>query len=108
MTHVKELEQLEELKKMVGDLVKSKKRFNQLSQKRSDMCTSTHTARSIDKANANLDFHAIEYDKLYRDVHACAVDCGIASPRDNYEKLEYNPSAYHRYTYQPRIPLCRQ
>jgi len=104
----KELEQLEELKTMVGDLVKSKKRFIQLSKKRSDMCISTHTARSIDNANANLDFHAIEHDKLFRDVHACAVDCGIASPRDNYEKVEYNPSAYHRYSYQPRIPLCRQ
>lgn len=104
----KELEQLEELKKMVGDLVKSKKRFIQLSKKRSDMCISTHTERSIDNASATLNWHAMDYDKLFRDVHACAVDCGIASPRESYDYVEYTPSAFQNYRHKPRIPLCRQ
>jgi hypothetical protein len=103
-----DLDKLIELQNMVKNLVKSKKRMIQLSEKRSNMCMSTHTERAIDNANATLNWQAMEYDKLLNDVHACAVDCGIADPREKYGYIEYTPSAFQNYRHMPRLPLCRQ
>lgn len=102
-----DLEKLEELKKAVARLVSSQKRFDQLSNRRRDMSMDTHTQSAIGKANANLDWHAMEHDKLLREVHAICVDCKLADPKDDYSAIEYNPSPFHRYAHQPRIPECR-
>jgi len=104
----KELQELKELKNLVMALVKSKKRFIKLSERRSGMSHQDNTPKAIENAECNLNWHAMEYDKLFRDVHAVAVDCGIASPKDDYNKIEYNPSAWHKYSYHPRIPNCRR
>ena len=104
----KDLQKLEELKKLTMLLVSSKKRFIKLSARRSSMSHQDNTPKSIDTAEANLNWHAMEYDKLFKEVHAASVDCGIAAPKEDYSKIEYNPSAWHKYTHQPRIPLCRQ
>jgi len=104
----KDLQILEELKKLTASLVSSKKRFLALSKKRSSMSYQDNSRKSIENAEANLNWHAMEYDKLLREVHAVCVDSGLAAPRSGYEKIEYNPSAFHKYSYQPRKPLCRQ
>jgi len=103
-----DIEKLEDLKKLTMDLVRSQKRFNKLSLKRSDMSWDTSTRKQIENANADLDWHAMEHDKLVRQVHAASVDCGLSSPKDDYSEIEYNPSPFHKYTYKPRVPLCRQ
>lgn len=99
---------LVELKKLTAKLVQSKIKFDKLSQARQGMSMSTHTARRIEAADASLNWHAIEHDKLFREVHAVSVDCGLSAPRSNYDRIEYNPSSFHRYTHQPRIPICRK
>ena len=104
----KDLEQLEELKKLMMRLVASKKKFVKLSEKRASMSYMDNTRKAIENADANLNWHAMDYDKLFREVHAAAVDCGIADPRDDYSEIEYNPGPFQRYSYQPRVPLCRQ
>lgn len=104
----KDLQIIEELKKLTASLVASKKRFLALSERRSSMSYQDNSKKSIENADANLNWHAMEYDKLLREVHAVCVDAGLAAPRSDYEKIEYNPSAFHRYSYQPRKPLCRQ
>lgn len=104
----KDLEQLEELKKLVSELVKSKKKFIKLSEKRASVSSGNSTIKAIDNAEANLNWHAMHYDQLFRTVHAVCVDCGLSKPRDHYERIEYNPSSFHQYEYQPRIPKCRQ
>lgn len=103
-----ELEQLEELKKLMMRLVTEKKRFIKLSNKRRDMSFDNNTEKQIQNAEANLNWCAMDYDKLFREVHAVAVDCGIADPRDSYSEIDYHPSSWHTYKHQPRIPLCRQ
>ena len=104
----KDLEKLEELKNLLMKLVSSKKKFIKLSEKRSGMSYQDNTPKAIENAEANLNWHAMEYDKLFREVHAVAVDCGIASPKDDYSEIEYNPSAFHKYKHKPRIPKCRE
>lgn len=104
----KELEKLEELKKLVISLVSSKKKFIKLSERRSGMSWQDSTPKSIDRAEANLNWHAMEYDKLFRAVHAVSVDCGLSKAKDDYSEIEYNPSAFHRYTHKPRVPECRK
>jgi hypothetical protein len=104
----KDLQKLEELKKLVMSLVSSKKRFIKLSERRSGMSYQDNTPKAIDNAECNLNWHAMEYDKLFREVHAVAVDCGIAAPKDDYSEIEYNPSAFHKYTHKPRLPNCRR
>lgn len=106
--HEKELSKFDELKKVTARLFASQKRFAQLSEKRSAMSIDTHTPNQIGKANADLDWHAMDHDKLMHEAHAIAVDCGLAAPRDNYEPVEYRPTGFHHYRHQPRRPLCRQ
>jgi hypothetical protein len=103
-----DLEKLEELKKLTMELVRSQKRFDKLSEKRCGMSLETHTERAIQNANAALDWHAMKHDQLFRQVHAVSVDCGLSRPKDDYGEIEYNPSHFHKYRYQPRVPLCRQ
>jgi hypothetical protein len=104
----KDLQTLEELKKLTASLVSSKKRFLALSEKRSNMSYQDNSRKSIENAEASLNWHAMEYDKLLREVHAVCVDAGLAAPKADYEKIEYNPSAFHKYSHQPRVPLCRK
>lgn len=103
-----DLEKLEELQAAVKRLVASKKQFNKLSEKRAAMSYSTHTDKAMGKANADLDWHAMDHDKLMHEAHAIAVDCGIAEPRADYSPIDYKPSGFHHYRHQPRLPLCRQ
>ena len=104
----KDLQKLEELKKLVVLLVASKKKFIKISEKRSGMSYQDNTRKAIDNAEANLNWHAMEYDKLFKTVHAVSVNCGLSLAKDDYSKIEYNPSAFHRYSYQPLIPDCRK
>ena len=103
-----DLEKLEELKKLTMKLVASKKRFLKLGEKRSEMSLSSHSDKAIGNANANLNWQAMEYDKLFREVHAVCVDCGLSSPKEDYSEIDYHPSPFHHYRHQPRLPLCRQ
>lgn len=103
-----DLAKLEDLKKMVARLVASKKKFLQLSETRRNMSTCTHTHKRIENAEATLNWHAMEHDKLVHDTHAAAVDCDLAEPRDDYCAIEYKPSPFHQYTHMPRVPLCKQ
>ena len=104
-----DINKLTDLKQLTDKLLTSQKRFNQLSLKRREMSMDTHSQKQIQNANANLDWHAMEHDKIVREVHAASVDCGISKPHDSYDEyVEYNPTAFHKYRIKQRIPLCRQ
>ncbi len=96
------------LKKLTMQLVSSQKKFIRLSDKRTSMTFIDNSPKQVDTAEANLNWHAMEHDKLKRDVHAVSVDCGLSLPHDQYDEIEYNPSAFHKYKHKPRVPLCRQ
>lgn len=103
-----ELEDLEQLKYLTMELLKSKKKFIKLSEKRASMSHADNTPKAIENAEANLNWHAMSHDKLTRDLHAVSVDCGISEPRskDDYGVVTYKPSGWHEYTHQPRVPKC--
>lgn len=103
-----EIKDLEELKKLAALLLKSQKRFNMLSDKRANADLSTHTQRAIEKMNADLNWHAMEHDQLKHEIHAVLVDLGLSEPRDNYGFVEYTPSPFHKYRYNPPVPKCRK
>lgn len=103
-----DIEMLEELKKLTIELLKSAKRFEKLSEKRAKMTPFTHSKKAIEKANADLNWHAMAHDKLLRSVHAVSVDCEVSEPRNDYSEIEYNIDSFHVYKFQPRVPVCKQ
>lgn len=106
--HIKtDLEKLEDLKKLTMSLFSSLKRFNKMSDTRALMNHMDNTPKSIENMEAKLNWAAMDHDKLARQVHAASVDCGLSLPKDDYDEIEYNPSPFHKYKYQPRVPLCR-
>lgn len=105
---MKDLKKLEELKKELSRLIASKKKFLKLSEKRSSMSHSDNTKKSIESAEADLNWHAMEHDKIFRLVHALSVDCGLSLAKDDYSDVEYNPSQFHKYTFKQPLPMCRK
>lgn len=103
-----DLEKLESLKKAITALVASQKKFLKLSERRSGMSFSENSPKQIDRAEVDLNWHAMEHDKLKHTAHALCVNCGLADPRDGYGPVVYNPSPFHRYKYQPLLPECRK
>ena len=103
-----DIELLEELKRLSIELLKSKKHFEKLSERRNNMTPETHSRKAMGKANADLDWHAMSHDKLLREVHAVSVDCGVSEPKEDYDEIEYNIDSFHVYKFQPRIPICKQ
>lgn len=49
---------------------------------------------------------AIHVERCWDDLHACAVDLGLAVPHDitSYRQRAVHPSAFHEQAYMPRIP----
>lgn len=67
------------------------------------------TPKQAQKASYDAAWLGMEIDKVEREAHAAAVDCGIADPRDasSYGPVDYRPSAFHHYRHQPSKPRCR-
>ncbi len=103
-----ELEMLEELKAVTMKTVASKKKHSKTLERRSSMSMDSHSQKAIDNANASITWQAMELDKLKHELHAVSVDCGLSEPRSDYGLIWYEPSAFQKYKYQPRLPLCRQ
>ena len=99
-----ELDDLNELKKLATSLVAAIKRRESLSGKSyADM-----TQRQVQKNSADLTWLGMDIDRLKREMHAVAVNIGIAEPREDYGDIDYHPSAFHHYRYRQRKPRCRE
>ena len=99
-----ELDDLNELKKLTSSLAAAIKRRNALSGKSyEDM-----TPKQAQKNGADLTWLGMDIDRLKREMHAGAVNIGIAEPREDYSDVDYHPSAFHHYRYKQRLPRCRQ
>ncbi len=93
---------LARLQERVKSLIAMHKRRAALSGKDySDM-----TPKQVQKNGADLTWLSMDIDKAAREAHAAAVDCGIADARDpaSYGPVDYRPSAFHHYRYQPPMP----
>lgn len=60
------------------------------------------------KASVDLSWQAMHVAKLEADVHAAAVDAGIADLRepDHYRERTVRPSGWHEYLVIPAKPRC--
>lgn len=99
-----EIDDLKELQKLAASLIANIKRRDKISGKSyADM-----TQKQVQKNGADLSWIGMDMDKLRRELHAVAVNCGIAEPRSEYDDVDYRPSAFHHYRYKQRLPRCRQ
>ena len=101
------MSKIEDLNRLIAhskNLVAAIKRRDAMSGKDYSQMTS----RQVQKNCADLSWVGMEIDKLTHEAHAAAVDCGIAEPRGDYLPVDYRPSAFHHYRYQPTKPRCRQ
>lgn len=97
------IEDYSELKRLASSMLAALKRREVLSGKSyQDM-----TQRQLQKNSADLTWLGMDIDKLNHEMHAVAVNCGIAQPKDDYSEIDYHPSAFHHYRYKPRKPRCR-
>ena len=94
----------EHMKSLTADL----RRFQKLSDRLSEMTFDNSTQKKRDKASAELNWLAMEIDQKKLSAHVLAVEAGIADMRDDafYGEREYNPSGWHRYTFNLRRPVA--
>ena len=99
-------EDLVRLQKQIKSLIAMRKRQIALSGKSfADM-----TPKRAQMASADQTWLGMQIDKIEREAHAAAVDCGIADARssDRYGPVDYRPSAFHHYKHTPTKPRCVQ
>ncbi|MCE2029271.1 hypothetical protein [Sessilibacter corallicola] len=99
------IEELEEFKSVVCELLKESKKFKKLSEKSSNPELSP---KQSEKARTDTNWQAMHVKKLKYKAHALAVDVGIADVREpvEYETVIFNPSSFHAYEYTPDKPKC--
>lgn len=100
------IEDAKRLQGAVKRLIDALKRQEALSGKD----YSQMTQKQVQKNGADLSWVGMEIDKAKHEAHAAAVDCGLADPyaADQYGAVDYRPSSFHHYRYQPPLPRCRQ
>ena len=100
------IEDLQRLAGIVKSLIAARKRQASLNGKE----YSGMTQRQAQKNSTDLTWLGMDIDKLEREAHAAAVDCGIADARapSSYGPIDYKPSAFHHYTHTPTKPRCLQ
>ena len=100
------IDDLTRLAAHVKNLIAMRKRQEAMSGKD----YSQMTKRQVQNNVADLAWIGMEIDKVEREAHAAAVDCGLADPRgvNDYGPVDYHPSAFHHYRHTPTRPRCRQ
>ena len=88
--------------------MQSEKKRIKIKEARAGATTENSTLNRLNKLNEDSTWHAMEHEKLTHEAHAIAVDCGLAAPRDDYDDVIFQPSAFHKYAYKVRVPLCRK
>ena len=100
------IDDLLRLQSHVKSLIANLKRQDAMSGKD----YSQMTQKQVQKNGADLSWVGMDIEKSMMEAHAAAVDCGIAAPHnaDQYGPVDFHPSAFHHYRYQPTKPRCRQ
>lgn len=98
------IDNLTRLQKHIRSLINARKR----QEKASGKDYTEMTPKQAQKASADMSWLGMEIDKLEREAHAAAVDCGIADAREakHYDPVDYRPSGFHHYRYTPTKPEC--
>lgn len=96
------LNKVEALFEAVKSLRAERRKMERLSEK----AFAATGPKQIEKANVDLNFQAFHVRGLESEVHAKAVDCGLADLREaeHYEPSEAHVTGWHRYNFHPALP----
>ncbi|WP_144378478.1 hypothetical protein [Mesorhizobium amorphae] len=96
------LEDVEALFSAVKNLRDERRKMEKLSDKA--FCADGHKA--IQKSSVDLNWQAFHVNKIEHEVHALAVDCGVADARSagHYEPYSVKLTGFHEYQVCPRKP----
>lgn len=74
--------------------------------KLSDKALHAEGPKASQKASVDLNWQAFHVNKIEHDVHALAVDCGVADIRSvgHYEPYSVKLTGFHEYQVCPRKP----
>lgn len=101
------LEQLEVLDAEFKEFKKQVKSYHRKSEKVSMMDVTNMTRRRRENAVADLNWSAMDLDKMQFRFHTAVVQARICDPwpDDQYGEREYRPSGFHTYTVNQKHPL---
>lgn len=96
------LEDIERLFEICRRLRDERKKAARLS----DRALSAASGKAAQKANVDLNWAAMHVGKIEAELHAAAVDAGIADLRDpdHYAERVAKPSSWHSYPWTPAQP----
>jgi len=100
-------EDCERLAALARRLLAERKRYNRMRD-RALSDSISRTARQ--KLEADLNWAAMEIEKMEITLHVACVDAGLADRREpqHYEQRYFRPSSFHTYTWQPPLPRSMQ
>lgn len=96
------LEDIEALFDAVKRFRDERRKMERLSEK----AFNAEGPKAISKANVDLNWQAVHVNRIEAEVHAKAVDCGVADLREpeHYgERISHN-SSWHKYPWTPARP----
>lgn len=96
------MEDVERLFAAVKLLHAERKKMERMSEK----ARTAPLGKASQKASTDLTWQAFHVNKLEHRVHAAAVDCGLAEPRepDAYKPYSVKLSGFHEYEVVPDRP----
>lgn len=98
------MEDCERIASLAKNLLAERKKYERRSNARHDELSS----KQAQKLNVDLNWAAMEIDKIERQLHVACVDAGIADLREpsHYTERHYHPSGWHHYTWTPPQPAA--
>lgn len=96
---------LEDVEALFG-AVKRLRAERQKMQKLSDRAFKAEGVKASQKATVDLNWQAFHVNGIEHEVHALAVDCGLADirPAASYEPYSVKLTGFHEYQVTPRKP----
>jgi hypothetical protein len=92
-----------QIEQMIG-LLRDRKTNIKKMQKLSSVRLMDLTPKQANKRNADADWLGMANIKIDHELHALAVELGIAQRRTSYDEIELT-DGWHRYKHRPREPF---
>lgn len=86
-------------------LLRTRKANIRKVQKLSGVSMMEMTPKQANKRNADADWLGMDNIKIDHELHALAVELGLAARRPSYEEIELT-DGWHRYKHKPREPFA--
>lgn len=100
-----EAERLLEIAKRLRD---EHRKYAKIQERGASLHYENSTPKQREKFTNDLNYQAHHIVKIEAELHAAAVDAGLADLREPeyYRKREWKPTGWHTYEWQPTQPRC--